>query len=116
MNAAGIKWDECCDVLVIGSGAGGMTAALRAHDLGLNALLIEKSGEYGGTSAVSGGGIWIPNNHRINALGGSDSAAEAIAYIRAVTHGEIDDGRIEAYVEHGREMVEYLEKHTRVRF
>ncbi|MGH8330664.1 MAG: FAD-binding protein, partial [Pseudomonas sp.] len=59
MNAAGIKWDECCDVLVIGSGAGGMTAALRAHDLGLNALLIEKSAEYGGTSAVSGGGIWI---------------------------------------------------------
>ncbi|KJZ42364.1 MULTISPECIES: FAD-binding protein [Pseudomonas] len=116
MNAAGIKWDECCDVLVIGSGAGGMTAALRAHDLGLNALLIEKSGEYGGTSAVSGGGIWIPNNHRINAIGGSDSAAEAIAYIRAVTHGEIDDGRIEAYVEHGREMVEYLEQHTRVRF
>ncbi|POF41386.1 3-oxosteroid 1-dehydrogenase [Pseudomonas laurylsulfativorans] len=116
MNAAGIKWDECCDVLVIGSGAGGMTAALRAHDLGLNALLIEKSGEYGGTSAVSGGGIWIPDNHRIKALGGSDSAAEAIAYIRAVTHGEIDDGRIEAYVEHGREMVEYLEKHTRVHF
>lgn len=116
MNAAGIKWDECCDVLVIGSGAGGMTAALRAHDLGLNALLIEKSGEYGGTSAVSGGGIWIPNNHRIKALGGSDSAAEAIAYIRAVTHGEIDDGRIEAYVEHGREMVEYLENHSRVRF
>jgi 3-oxosteroid 1-dehydrogenase len=116
MNAAGIKWDECCDVLVIGSGAGGMTAALRAHDLGLNALLIEKSAEYGGTSAVSGGGIWIPDNHRIKVLGGCDSAAEAIAYIRAVTHGEIDDGRIEAYVEHGRKMVEYLERHTRVRF
>lgn len=116
MNDAEIKWDECCDVLVIGSGAGGMTAALRAHDLGLNALVIEKSAEYGGTSAVSGGGIWIPNNHRISALGGSDSAEEAIAYIKAVTHGEIDDGRIEAYVEHGREMVEYLEQHTRVHF
>ncbi|MCU0091370.1 FAD-binding protein [Pseudomonas koreensis] len=116
MKAAEIKWDECCDVLVVGSGAGGMTAALRAHDLGLNVLLIEKSNEYGGTSAVSGGGIWIPGNHRIEALGGSDSAAEAIAYIRAVTHGEIDDGRIEAYVEHGKQMVEYLEQKTRVRF
>ena len=116
MNNAEIKWDECCDVLVVGSGAGGMTAALRASDLGLNALVIEKSGEYGGTSAVSGGGIWIPNNHRIKALGGSDSAEEAIAYIKAVTHGEIADGRIEAYVEHGREMVEYLEQQTRVRF
>lgn len=116
MNDGKINWDESCDVLVVGSGAGAMTAALRAHDLGLQVLLIEKSEQYGGTSAVSGGGIWIPNNHRIAALGGSDSAAEAIAYIRAVTQGEIDDGRIEAYVEHGREMVEYLERHSRVRF
>lgn len=116
MNDAVIRWDECCDVLVIGSGAGGMTAALRARDLGLDTLLIEKSDEYGGTSAVSGGGIWIPCNHRIRALGGEDSAAEAIAYIRAVTRGEIDDGRIEAYVAHGREMVEYLELHSHVRF
>ncbi|MGH8382859.1 FAD-binding protein [Pseudomonas sp.] len=116
MNDAGIKWDECCDVLVIGSGAGGMTAALRAHDLGLGALVIEKSSEYGGTSAVSGGGIWIPDNHRISALGGQDSAEEAIAYLKAVTRGEIDDGRIETYVEQGRKMVEYLEQHSRVRF
>nr|WP_238474269.1 FAD-binding protein [Pseudomonas cavernicola] len=65
---------------------------------------------------MSGGGIWIPNNHRIAALGGTDSVEEAIRYIKAVTHGEIDDGRIEAYVEHGREMVEYLERHSRVRF
>jgi len=111
-----IRWDECCDVLVIGSGAGGMTAALRAHDLGLDTLVIEKSGQYGGTSAVSGGGIWIPDNHRVRALGGEDSAAQAIAYLKAVTQGEVDDGRIEAYVEHGRTMVEYLERETRVRF
>lgn len=111
-----IRWDECCDVLVIGSGAGGMTAALRAHDLGLDTLVIEKSEQYGGTSAVSGGGIWIPDNHRIRALGGEDSRAEAVAYLKAVTHGEVDDGRIEAYVEHARAMVEYLERDTRVRF
>lgn len=116
MSDGKINWDESCDVLVVGSGAGAMTAALRTHDLGLQVLLIEKSEQYGGTSAVSGGGIWIPNNHRIAALGGSDSVEEAIAYIRAVTHGEIDDGRIEAYVEYGREMVEYLERETRVRF
>jgi 3-oxosteroid 1-dehydrogenase len=103
-------------VLVVGSGAGAMTAALRAHDLGLNVLLLEKSAEYGGTSAVSGGGIWIPNNHRIAALGGTDSVEEAIRYLKAVTYGEIDDGRIEAYVEHGREMVEYLEQRSQVRF
>ncbi len=116
MNEPKIDWDDCCDVLVVGSGAGAMTAALRAHDHGLDVLLIEKSAQYGGTSAVSGGGIWIPNNHRIAALGGSDSVEEGIRYIQAVTQGEIADGRIEAYVEHGREMVEYLEAHSRVRF
>ena len=51
-----------CDVLVVGSGAGGMLSALRARDLGLDVILIEKSDRYGGTSAVSGGGVWVPNN------------------------------------------------------
>ncbi|WP_336333276.1 FAD-dependent oxidoreductase [Pseudomonas putida] len=94
-----IRWEECCDVLVIGAGAGGMAAALRAHDLGLDTLLIEKSEQYGGSSAVSGGAIWIPDSHRT--LGARDTAAEVVA---------------EAYVEHGHAMLEYLERDTRVRF
>ncbi len=116
MSANSLQWDERCDVLVVGSGAGAMTAALRARDLGSTVLVVEKSDRYGGTSAVSGGGIWIPCNHRIAALGGEDSAEEAIAYIRAVTHGEIDDGRIEQYVEQGHQVVRYLEANSRVRF
>ena len=116
MSANSPKWDQSCDVLVVGSGAGAMTAALRAHDLGLQVLVIEKSDRFGGTSAISGGGIWIPCNHRIAAVGGQDSPEEAIRYIRAVTHDEIDDGRIEAYVEHGHRAIEYLEQHSRVRF
>jgi len=93
-----------------------MTAALRARDLGMDVLVVEKSDRYGGTSAVSGGGIWIPCNHRIAALGGQDSAQEAIRYIHTVTEDLITDGRVEAYVEHGRRMVEYLEANSRVRF
>ncbi|MBM7060351.1 FAD-binding protein [Pseudomonas sp. UL073] len=116
MTPSDSPWDHSCDVLVVGSGAGAMTAALRAHDLGLQVLVVEKSDRYGGTSAVSGGGIWIPDNSGIAALGGADSPAEAIRYIRQVTHDEIDDGRIEAYVAHGREMVDYLAQHSRVRF
>ncbi|MGE0776515.1 MAG: FAD-dependent oxidoreductase, partial [Sphingomonadaceae bacterium] len=49
------------DVVVVGSGAGGLLAAVRAHDLGLRTVLIEKSDRFGGTSSVSGGAIWIPN-------------------------------------------------------
>ncbi|MDB5979167.1 MAG: succinate dehydrogenase/fumarate reductase flavoprotein subunit [Pseudomonas sp.] len=109
-------WDHSCDVLVMGSGAGAMTAALRAHDLGLKVLIVEKSDRYGGTSAISGGGIWIPNNHRIAPLGGQDSVEEAVRYLTTVTKGLINDGRIEAYVEHGRAMVEYLDRQTRVHF
>ncbi len=116
MSACSPQWDDSCDVLVVGSGAGAMTAALRAHDLGLQVRVVEKSDRFGGTSAISGGGIWIPCNHRIAAVGGQDSAEEAIRYIHAVTHGEIDDGRIEAYVEHGHRAIEYLEQHSRVRF
>ncbi|MDH4869439.1 FAD-binding protein [Pseudomonas sp. BN515] len=116
MSANSPKWDQSCDVLVVGSGAGAMTAALRAHDLGLKVLVVEKSDRFGGTSAISGGGIWIPCNHRIAALGGQDTAEEAIAYIRAVTNGEVDDGRIEAYVEHGHRAIQYLEMNSRVRF
>lgn len=116
MSANSPEWDQSCDVLVVGSGAGAMTAALRAHDLGLKVLVVEKSDRFGGTSAISGGGIWIPCNHRIAALGGQDTAEEAIAYIRAVTNGEVDDGRIEAYVEHGHRAIQYLEMNSRVRF
>ncbi|SDH71476.1 FAD-dependent oxidoreductase [Pseudomonas panipatensis] len=115
-TTSGQDWDQECDVLVVGSGAGGMTAALRARDLGLDVLVLEKSDRYGGTSAVSGGGIWIPNNHRIAALGGQDSAAEAIQYISTVTGGIVEPSRIEAYVEHARRMVEYLDRHSRVHF
>jgi 3-oxosteroid 1-dehydrogenase len=56
-------WDISTDFLVVGSGAGGMTAALAAHQLGMQTLVLEKSACYGGTSALSGGVVWIPNNH-----------------------------------------------------
>ena len=59
------------DVIVVGSGAGAMTSAVVAADRGLSVLVIEKSDKFGGTSAISGGGIWIPNNHYFKAKGGA---------------------------------------------
>ena len=94
-----------CDVLVIGAGAGGMVSALRAHDLGLDALLIEKADRYGGTSAVSGGGIWIPNNPAIAA---TDSREQALEYLSVSTKGKVPAAKLAAYVDAAPRLVEHL--------
>jgi 3-oxosteroid 1-dehydrogenase len=100
------------DVLVVGSGAGGMTAAITAHDHGLDTLLIEKSEQFGGTSAMSGGVIWVPDNHLMKKTGIKDSAQEALAYLQVLTAGEVPIAKLEAYVKYAPEMVRYLEQHT----
>jgi len=63
------KWDYTTDVLIVGAGGGGMTAALVAKKAGLDVILIEKSELYGGSTALSGGGIWVPNNYLLDILG-----------------------------------------------
>ena len=97
---------SACDVLVVGSGAGGMLSALRAHDLGLSTVLIEKSDRYGGTTAVSGGGIWIPNNHQNTE---PDSPELAMTYLRACTKGKVPEEKLRAYVDHAPKTLRYLE-------
>ena len=110
------KWDHITDVLVVGSGGGGMTAALTARDRGADALVIEKSGLYGGSTAMSGGAIWIPNNHLMKKAGLPDSPEEALTYLKAVTAGKVSDDRLRAYVKTAPEMVSYLEEKSHVRF
>ena len=63
-----MTWDHSVDVLVMGSGAAGQCAALRAHDLGLEVLLAEKGETWGGSSAMSGGAVWIPNNRAMKSI------------------------------------------------
>lgn len=109
-------WDHQFDVVVVGSGAGGMTAALCAAGEGLSAVVLEKSDKYGGTSAVSGGGIWIPCNDDIAGHGGSDSYAEALTYMKHLTQGEVPQARIEAYLKNAPEMVRHLRKTFDVKF
>lgn len=105
MNTPSMALPAVCDVLVIGSGAGALLAACRLQDLGLKAVLIERSDRYGGTSALSGGGIWIPCNREI---GARDSRDAAMAYLRACTEGRVDEERLAAYVDTGPEMMDYL--------
>ena len=109
-------WGYETDVLVVGSGGGGMTAALMAKDQGNDALCIEKGRAYGGSTAMSGGTVWIPNNHLMKRAGCQDSAQEALQYLQSITAGKVPEDRLRAYLASGPPMVEYLEKHSRLRF
>jgi 3-oxosteroid 1-dehydrogenase len=104
------------DVVVVGSGAGGMLAACRAADRGLSVVVLEKSSQYGGTSAVSGGGIWIPLNHHIAPAGGRDDYATALEYILACAGEHGDPQRVRAYLEQAPRMLQYLEQQAGVRY
>ncbi len=110
------KWDHEFDVVVAGSGAGGMTAAICAHDLGQSVLLIEKSDQYGGTSAISGGGVWVPCNHLMESAGGSDSYDDALTYLKAATRGMVSEARLRAYLDNAPRMLRYLEEKSPLRY
>lgn len=98
-----------CDVIVLGTGAAGMTAALAANDAGACVRLIERFDRIGGTSAVSGGVIWIPDNPRMREAGMADSREDALAYFRALDHGDLRDDVLEAFVDKGPEALTFLE-------
>lgn len=116
MNNGNPDWDHEYDVVVVGSGAGGMTAALCCQQLGLATLLVEKAGVYGGTAAVSGGGVWVPCNDQIADAGGNDSREEALTYVRHLTRGEVPDAKLESYVDSARAMVRDLAENHGVHF
>ncbi len=97
---------EIYDVIVAGSGSAGMMAAVRASELGLKVLVIEKAHKFGGTSATSGGVIWIPNH----GLGTDDSREETFRYLDAVVGEGTRRDRIEAFVDTGAEMITYLKQ------
>lgn len=108
-------WDLQTDVLIVGSGAAALTAALTAAQSGARVLVIEKSDQYGGTSATSGGVIWIPATRQALAAGHADSPEEAFQYVRALSDANVPDARIWAFVRRGREMVEWLDTHSVVK-
>ncbi len=116
-SAAGSSgWDHRFDVAVVGSGAGGMVAAICAHDLGQSVVVLEKADVYGGTTAISGGAVWVPCNHQIEKLGGVDDYESALTYLKAATRGMVAEARLRAYLDHAPEMVRYLEEKTRMRY
>lgn len=102
------NWDFEYDVIVVGSGASGFTAAITAKKEGLKTLLIEKEAVFGGASALSGGGVWVPNNRYLQKAGVADSYEEAKQYLDATIGDRVSDEIKETYLKRGIEMIDYL--------
>ncbi len=96
------------DVLIIGAGAAGLTAALAAHDSVAKVTIIEKGDKLGGTAAISGGIVWVPNNPAMQAAGIEDNREDALAYFRSLDHGEMNNDTLEAFVDEGTQALAFL--------
>jgi 3-oxosteroid 1-dehydrogenase len=101
------------DVVVVGSGGAGMTAALAAAHHGLTVVLIEKAATFGGSTARSGGGIWVPNNEVLRKAGVPDTPELAQTYLAHVVDGDgISPQRQQAFLEHGPAMISFVQRHS----
>src|SRR5690606_29611409 len=106
-------WDEQTDIVVLGTGAAGLTAALTAAVEGAAVALFEKAPTVGGTSAVSGGLAWIPAHSRAER---ELTVADALAYLGAQSLDSMDDELVEVFVRTGARMLDYVELHSGVKF
>jgi len=110
------NWDKEVDILVVGSGAGGMLSALVGAHNHAEVLIVEKAQLWGGTSATSGAGIWIPGSDVAKAAGFSDNLDDAFTYLRALSADNVPDENIRAYVDNAAPMLRWLMGHTPVQY
>ncbi|QOV92963.1 FAD-dependent oxidoreductase [Novosphingobium sp. ES2-1] len=116
MSGDEMTWDREADVVVLGSGGAALTAAIAAHDHGAKEVVIlERSGMVGGTTAMSGGMLWIPGNHHQLAAGIEDSDEDVVAYLDGLAPGALDPETLWAFMQGGPEMLRYLEENSPVR-
>ena len=108
------KWDVVVDVVVLGSGGAGLTAALTAAAGGASVAVYEKSDTIGGTTAVSGGIVWIPAHQR--SPGGELTVDDAMRYLEAQSLGAMDAELVETFVRTGPEMLDFVETHSELQF
>lgn len=97
-----------CDVLVAGSGAAGLACAFAARDMGLDVIVIEKAATIGGTTAWSGGEIWVPCNSQQAGAGIADRHEDALRYLTAAADGRVDPARIVTYVGNAAAALDYF--------
>src|SRR5262249_6968346 len=109
-----VEFDKSYDVVIVGTGAAGFATALGAIDEGLSVLMLESTGRWGGNSAKSGGGMWLPNNPLMRRDRVGDSREEALTYLEATvgTEGRASNReRKEAFVDGVADFVETAQKH-----
>jgi succinate dehydrogenase/fumarate reductase flavoprotein subunit len=116
MPDVGRPWDVETDLLVVGAGAAGLTAALVGALEGLQVILCEKSDTAGGTTATSAGTVWIPGSRQSKLAGVPDTREAARTYLMAVLGSNALDERLEAFLDIGPIVLDYLERKTSVRF
>jgi 3-oxosteroid 1-dehydrogenase len=106
------------DVVVVGAGGAGMCAALAAATQGLDVVLVEKSAYFGGSTARSGGGVWMPGNAALKAAGqvSADDLAQAKLYLDSIVGDEVPKVRRDTYLDRGPEVLDFIHAHTPVRF
>ena len=107
-------WD--CDLLVVGSGAGALSAAVTAAHLGLQVIVVEKDPHYGGTTAWSGGWMWIPRNPLALKGGIAEPIEKPLSYLRHELGAQFDETRVRAFLAHGPRMVRFFQEHTALQF
>lgn len=111
------KWDASFDVVIVGSGAAGLSTALTAQLRGLSSVVIEKTDKYGGSTSLSGGALWIPNNLYLKQAGQKDTIENARTYLDSTVGDRVPEARKEAYLKRGTDMVAFFHEKTKhVRF
>lgn len=105
-----------CDLIVVGSGAAGLSCAITAKKRGLDVVVLEKEPVFGGTTALSGGVLWIPLNHHGRKQNAADTVEAVRTYMMQETGSYFDEAAVQAFVENGPKMVEFFERETAMKF
>ncbi|KRC17639.1 FAD-dependent oxidoreductase [Acidovorax sp. Root217] len=111
-----MSMDTEYDLIVVGSGAAGLTCAITAKSRGLNVVVLEKEPVFGGTTALSGGVLWIPLNHHGRQQNAGDSVEAVRTYLMHETGRFYDEASAGAFIEYGPEMVDFMERTTQMKF